>query len=129
MASMLTWSLSLAGIGSWFRTNAGNDHTNGQSWCQTWYQVSLIPMRQGQVEDQGVGVAIQAPGWSARLPCSVWPLVLPFYQNTTFNHSKLLTLCLALLRFTSIHFTLVQILGLVDGIRPLCRTDALQFRW
>jgi len=23
---------------SWFRTNAGSDSTNGQSWCQTYYQ-------------------------------------------------------------------------------------------
>merc|ERR1711939_792020 len=26
------------GIGSWFRTNSGQDSTNGQSWCQTYYQ-------------------------------------------------------------------------------------------
>lgn len=28
-----------SGIMSWFRTNAGSDSTNGESWCQTKYQV------------------------------------------------------------------------------------------
>lgn len=27
-----------SGVGSWFRTNAGSDSTNGQSWCETWYK-------------------------------------------------------------------------------------------
>lgn len=29
------------GIMSWFRTNLGSDHTNGESWCETRYKVRL----------------------------------------------------------------------------------------